>query len=266
VRVGFIQVYNEVNWIGFAIDQAMKMCDKVIVTEGYQHKASPGISIRSDDGTLDILSSKARQYAERLELLDTIRKHGVIRKNQCANFNCVLDRCALGDYFLILDADEFFTDEWIDAANDLMKEGKADLITTTDAHTFGISFKWCIIFGTDAEKKAEIIVKKIEGFKFRPSHKISGAGRNKINISGGRFHYMWVKSAKRMQLKMRVGMYKGMAEWLKEDWLTLKPEDGKEYECYNGQPFVLRRYNGAHPSILDDHPWRNVEDIRRLEG
>jgi len=264
MRVGSIQVYNEANWIAFAIDQAMKICDKVIVTEGYQHKVVPGISIYSDDGTLDILSSKAQQYAGRLELLNTIRKYGVMRKNQCANFNRVLDRCDLGDYFLILDADEFFTDEWIEMANDLMKEGKADLISTTGCRAFGISFKWRIIFGT--EKPAEIIIKKTESLKFWPSHQMSGVGRNKVNIpDGGRFHYMWVKPMRRMQLRMqKLAMYEGMFKWFREGWLILEPEDGKKYECYGGSSFVLRRYDGEHPVILDNHPWRYVKDIRRV--
>jgi len=265
MRLGSIQVYNEVGWIGFAIDQAMKICDKVVVTEGYQHVTFPGISIRSDDGTLDILSSKARQYAGRLELLNTIREYSDIRNNQCVNFNRVLECCSLGDYFLILDADEFFTDEWIEVAIGLMKEGKADLISTTGCRTFGISFSWRIIFGT--EKPAEIIIKKTEGLKFWPTHITSGAGKNRVIIpDGGRFHYMWVKPTRRMRLRMQaLAMYGEMSEWFDKSWLSLKPEDGKKYGCYNKASFMLRRYNGEHPVILDSHPWRYVKDIRRIK-
>jgi len=265
MRLGFIQVYNEFGWIGFAIDQAMKICDKVVVTEGYQHIGFPGIPIRSDDGTLDILSSKARQYAGKLEILDTIREYSDIRNNQCANFNRVLECCNSGDYFLILDADEFFTDEWIDTAINLMKEGKADLISTTGCHAFGISFAWRIIFGT--EKPAEIIIKKTEGLRFWPTHKISKTVRNKIIISGGgRFHYMWVKPTRRMRLRMQaLAMYGGMSEWFDKSWLSLKPEDGKKYGCYKKASFVLQRYDGEHPAILNNHPWRHIKDIRRLD-
>ena len=108
-------------------------------------------------------------------------------------------------------------------------------------------------------------IKKIKGFKFSPSHKLSGAGRSRVIISdGGRFHYLWVKPAKRMLLRMQTGIYKGMVGWYSEIWQNLKPEDGKRYKSYNGS-FILRRYNEEHPSILDDHPWRHIDDVRKVQ-
>lgn len=58
-------------------------------------------------------------------------------------------------------------------------------------------------------------------------------------------------------------MYPGMLEWFDKYWDSFELEDGKEYPHYAGK-FTLYRYDGEHPSVLDNHPWRHVEDIRSL--
>ena len=75
MKLGFLQVYNEVNWVEYAIDQAMLMCDKLLITEGSQFTSFPDIPERSDDGTLDIISDKSKQYGKRITCLNTTRKH-----------------------------------------------------------------------------------------------------------------------------------------------------------------------------------------------
>jgi hypothetical protein len=57
------------------------------------------------------------------------------------------------------------------------------------------------------------------------------------------------------------GADKKKTEWAEKNWLELELEDGKEYDFYGGK-FKLLRYEGEHPEILDNHPWRNIEDVR----
>ncbi len=158
MKLGFIQVYNEANWIGYAVDQAMKLCDKVLIVEGSQFADFSDIPERSDDGTLDIVADKKKQYPKRIEDIKTIREHSKYRFNQCANFNRGLTFCDIGDYFILLDADDFYLDEWISEVNELMKENKISLIKVL-SYDFAFSFKWRIKSG---EKKSErpVIAKK----------------------------------------------------------------------------------------------------------
>lgn len=257
-----MQVYNEANWIGFAIDQAMMLCDKLLIVEGSQFVAFPDIPERSDDGTLDIISDKSKQYGERIICLNTMRKHGNYRHNQCDNFNRALIFCNKGDYFIQLDADEFYLDEWIAEANELMREGKADLIKAVN-YEFAISFKWRVERERPRVKVA--IIKKTEKLYFSPTHKHINPGENAIIIPGiGCHHYDWVKPPERMLIRMRTsGMYPGMVEWFKKVWQKIEPENGKKYPSYAGY-FILRQYEGQHPTVLDNHPWSHIEDVRKL--
>lgn len=262
MKFGFMQVYNEAIWIGYAIEQAMVLCDKLLVVEGSQFISFPDISERSDDGTLDIISDKAKEYGSRIIWINTIGKHANYRKNQCANFNRGLTYCKMGDYFINLDADEFYFDEFIAEANELMREEKADFIKSI-GYTFAFSFKWSIDFGCNSPNP--FIVKKIEGFHFIPTHKWIGHGKNIMTIPlKGRHHYAWVKLRERILLRMRTSeRYPDMEGWFNKYWDNFMLEDGREYPCYAGK-FTLHRYEGKHPAILDNHPWKDVEDIRKL--
>ena len=262
MKFGFIQVYNEVNWIGYAIDQAVKLCDNILIVEGAQYKNFPDIPKRSNDGTLDIINDKVHQYPGVLRVMNTIRNHSSYRVNQCRNLNFGLSLCNRGDYFIVLDADEFYTDACISEMNDLMREDKIETIYIEN-NFFIFSFKWSIDFG-DASSIA-IVIKKIDGFYFAPTSKRIEAGKRSVTIDGfNRFHYMWLKPKSRLLTRMRTSMrYKGMVSWFEEAWQNLRLEDGIKYKSYN-KDFTLHRYAGAHPSVLDHHPWRHVDDIRRL--
>jgi len=262
MKVGFIQVFNEVNWIGYAIEQAMNFCDELIVCEGSQFVAFPDIPERSDDGTLDIINDKVKQYPKKIKIIKTIRKYNNYRKNQCANFNLALDDCKIGDYFIHLDADEFFTDEWITKVNELMRENKIDIINTL-GYRFMFSFKWRFDFGKIQPRF--VIVKKINGLHFRPTHHYVNPGKHIITFpKNSHYHYCWLKPQERMHIRMKTsGMYPNMLNWFDKNWDNFKLENGKEYSGYSGK-FNLHRYEGNHPEILNNHPWRHVEDIRKL--
>lgn len=262
MKVGFIQAYNESSWIGYAVDQAMILCDKLLIVEGSQFAAFPDIPIRSNDGTLDIISDKTRQYPRRIKTIPTIRKHNNYRLNQCDNFNHVLNRCKIGDYFIHLDADEFFSDECIKSMNEIMDKNKIDIISPLSSK-FAFGFKWLIDFGKLQPRR--LAVKKTEGLYFRPTHHYVNPGKSTITfLQGSHYHYCWLKPRERMRLRMRTsGMYPNMLKWFDENWDNFELENGKEYSGYVGK-FILHRYEGNHPSVLDNHHWRDVEDMRRL--
>ncbi len=262
MKLGFLQVYNEVNWVGYAIDQAMLMCDNLLILEGSQFVAFPDIPERSTDGTLDIISDKSKQYGERIVCLNTMRRHSNYRRNQCDNFNRALTFCDSGDYFIQFDADEFYLDEWIGEANELIRERKVDIIKAVNDE-FAFSFKWRVERAHQRVKAA--IIKKTEKLYFVPTHNYINPGKNIITLPGiGCHHYDWVKPPERMLIRMRTsGMYGGMVEWFKETYLKMKIENGRIYRSYHGN-FTLHRYKGPHPSLLNRHPWRDIDDVRRL--
>lgn len=262
MRFGYIQVYNEATWIDYAIDQAAKLCDRALIMEGAQYTNFPNIPERSNDGTLDIISDKRRQYPNLLQVMNTTRVHKKYRINQCSNFNHALSICRQGDYFIVLDADEFYADSCIDEMNRLMRENKVETIYFKE-NSFAFSFRWIVSFGKDSF--VPVIVKKVEGFHFAPTLKRINAGERSVSIDGfNRFHYKWLKPKARLMTRMRTSMqYKGMASWLDDAWQNVRLEENIVYKSYSSD-FTLHRYDGEHSSLLASHPWRHIEDIRRI--
>jgi len=263
MKFGFLQAYNEVNWIGYAIDQAVKLCDRVMVVEGAQYVNFPDIPERSNDGTIDIISDKTHQYPNVLQAINTIRAHNNYRINQCRNLNYCLSLCKKGDYFIILDADEFYMDACVSEMSNLMRENKVEIIYIKN-NSLSFSFKWLMDFG--AASSVGIVIKKVDGFNFAPTSRRINAGKRTASIGGfNRFHYTWLKPKARLLIRMRTSMqYRGMVSWFEDAWRNMRLEDGVVYKSYNKE-FTLHRYDGEHPEVLNNHPWRHIEDIRSLE-
>ncbi len=265
-RVGFIMAYNEVDWIAYAIDQAIKLCDMVIICEGSQFSSFPHISERSDDGTLAIIESKQREYPGIIVLVNTARKYGNYRDNQCANFNHALSMCNIGDYFIPLDVDEFYKDIFIDEINELMYDGKVDYLNAC-GYLYGFGFNWRVHFNASGVWTKDVLFKNVNGFHFVPSHQPRGFGKHVIvNKEDNIFHYSWVKPSTRMRIRMETsGFYPGMLQWFDTHWETIELVDGKKQRSHKGSDFFLSKYNGEHPSVLQEHPWRYLEDIRKVK-
>ncbi len=119
--IGFLQVFNEVNWIAYSIEYAMKFCDKLIIVKGSQFANLKEVPVHSNDGTLEIIKKKMRICENRIELVKTKRKLSNYRKNKAEIFNMVLKKCKIGDYLLPLDADEFYIDDFIEKIKNLIE-------------------------------------------------------------------------------------------------------------------------------------------------
>lgn len=265
MRFGYLQIYNEVNWARYQIDMAMSLCDKLLITEGSQFVSFPDISERSTDGTLDIINDKVKEYKGRIKCNNTIRASNNYRQNQCDNFNRALNFCNIGDYFVEMDADEFYFDEHINILNELMKEGKVDVIGSY-GYDFAFGFKWKFLKrGTEITGRKHIL-KKTPNLFFVPTHNPKNFGPIEVSDVNyvGRHHYPWVKPNDRMEIRMRTSnFHRGMLDWFNINWDSIKLEDNKSYDYFGGK-FILERYEGNHPEILNGHSWKDINDIRKV--
>jgi len=259
MKLGFTQVYNEKEWIGYAIDQAMRICDKLLIVEGSRFMCLDDYPVRSDDGTLDIISDKMRKYPNFIEIWPDGSNEGNVKGNWCANYQAALERCKTGDYLIPFDVDTFYLDSCIDNMNEAMRESKVDSMELTGLQ-FVLSFRWAF------EHVKEAFFKRIPGAHFTPMHKPRQFGSHRIIMKNISFlHYSWVKTQERMFRRARIGIYKGMKEWFASNYDKIELAEGSKIHYVKNQIFTIREYKGKHPSVLDNHPWRNAEDIRRLK-
>jgi len=261
MKFGYLQVYNEVDWIGYQIDMALRFCDKLLIIEGSQFTTYKEISERSNDGTLDIISDKMKQY-NNIIIEKTIRKHSNYRLNQCDNFNKALEYCNIGDYFISLDCDEFYFDKHIKNINDIMNKNKADIIGSYGL-TFGFGMNWQLFYNNQIIDGKKHIIKKTKSLYFIPTHKPRNCGNieilNKDYI--GRHHYKWCHSTKRLRDRhITSGFFPNMLQWFDENWSSIQLNNST-HKYYGGE-FTLKEYKGNHPECLNDHHWINLNDIR----
>ena len=265
MKLGYLQVYDEESWVGYQIDQMMLLCDKIIITEGSQFVSFPEIPERSSDNTLDIISDKIKEYPGRITLNKAVRKSKNYRVNQCAGFNRALSFCNAGDYLFSFDADEFYFREQVDIFNELMREGKVDSIGSYGC-SFAFGFKWKFLQkGVEEWGKRYQVLKKIANMRFIPTHKPQNIGPIQY-VDKKVFalcHYKWVRPTQRMYIRHKTSGFYGpkMLEWFDKNWSTLELKDGKRYNYY-ADYFILKKYEGDHPEILDNHQWRHVKDVR----
>jgi len=262
MRVGFMMAYNEVDWIDWAIEHAVSMCDKLIISEGAQFTAFPDIPERSDDGTLDIIADKSKKYPGFIVVQETERKHQNYRHNQCDNWNRAVNSCSEGDYLVPLDADIFYDDEGIDLANSMMNDGVS--AGNIYGRLFAFSPNWEVRWDGKTESHWTAFFKITPGFHFEPTHRPIGAGKAERIGDMPMFHYTWVKPGERVRTRMRTsGMFPGMVEWFDSNWSSIELKEGVEYPSHTGGVMTLHRYHDVHPSSLDGHPWfEGVEDMR----
>jgi len=265
MKLGFLQVYNEAPWVGFAIDQAMMICDKLLICEGSQFVTYPDIPERSNDGTLDIIADKKRQHSGRIKVINTVRIHDNYRRNQCANFNVALNHCNIEDYFITLDADFYFMNDCISWINDLMAQEAFDVLWFKE-WLFTYSFYWRMSIKAD-DLFCPTIYRKTSNFRFIPTHRARNIGERVIKTDKHiMFHYTWVKPRSRVEIRQRTsGRYREMEKWFNKSWDNIELIDGKSYPCWANMDLTLKRYDGEHPEILDNHPWRHIEDVRKIK-
>lgn len=169
----------------------------------------------------------------------------------------------MGDYFITFDTDEFFLDSFISDMNNAMGEGKVDCMEWTGLW-FAFGFKWFFEFPGSSTRIA--LIKKRPDIGFTQLHRPHGFGFNHIIVKRvSCLHYCWVKTKERMIRRARLGIYKGIIEWFERNYDEIKLIEGGKFRYINRQIYTLREYKGLHPSVLDDHPWRHVEDIRKLK-
>jgi len=60
-----------------------------------------------------------------------------------------------------------------------------------------------------------------------------------------------------------------------EKWMDIEWKDDEDFLKYSNKDTVafilgtnprdVHVYNGKHPEILDSHPWRHIDDVRKLK-
>jgi len=263
---GIIQVYEEANYFPYALKQAEQMCDEIMIFEGcHSCQRNP----RSTDGTVDMVVESGHSYT--LVGANPGTRYDAMQMNVL--WGGVREMIARGcDWFRIWDCDMFF----FDADAQMIKE----MLDRTD--------KDCIMFN---ERRFifnwRINTHDITGYFYRVTDGMYMSPISRVHNSSGEIvrdnpnlveqmgicchHFTQAKKLDRAKFRFQISKEKGTPGidelWEKYvdfeiPWKISGYE--KDIEDMVGG-FGANAEPGPHPEVLDGHPYRFCNDIRKAK-
>lgn len=284
--VGIMPVYEEADWVEWAVEGIIDFVDELIIAEGYQGPAWHFGTCRSQDGTIDIINRLAEKYDKIILTQCQSRRHVLSGKAATHNHALKISRkIREADWYMICDADEFYSDEQKAALRKELGSADRDSLHVNSRYFF-YNFKHFIYMPLGR------FFRVTEGMFFKPGqfpHYADGrpyesAPSYLLLKDAPMFHYSFVKRPaaeikRRIMEYCAVQRYKWVFDWIDQVYMQWSEKRAEEiYELnrirFNGQGGIffdgaheaqrLQVYNGEHPGLLDDHPYRQIEDIRKI--
>ncbi len=252
--IGYMAVYNEADYVEYSIRSVIEHVDGMVVMEGaFRETVQAGGSMRSDDGTLDILSRLQKEFGHKLNVikianLSQLRHRSWVFDVIPINFPLI----AQHDYWLwLVDADEVYDVENIKNLKRILGSTQSDVIKVDSLtfvndfrHYVKIAFPRCFRICADYN------------YQFcGPNHLVSSRahGENGWSAVGPEenhedsvrfFHYSYVKDPARFSLKKKEReLVHGQFKW-----------ELDENNRVVSSGVNIRTFDGKHPEVMRGHP------------
>lgn len=283
IIVGMMPVFNAEDWVEWAVEGVINFVDELVVVEGYMGPWWHFGSCRSQDQTIPILKRLSAKY-DRITLTNSQSRYHVLA-GRASTYNHVIRTSRLfnqADWCFISDSDEFYTSEQLTQIHKCLKHTDYNIVTVT-ARMFFFNFRYYI------EQSLNRFIRVTPGLFFKPGqvpHYQNGqpyASGETILQNDPMFHYSFVRRTE-LEIQRRIMEYcanqrdRRIFEWIDKVYLTWTPENAEAIYAINetitgnrGINFVppakpLNKYEGPHPAVLDEHPFRHLDDVRNLSN
>jgi len=251
-KVGFMIVYNDADYIDFAINSVKNWFDEFVIIEGaFEITMKCGMPPRSNDGTLDIIW----KYVDNKKIFlkqANLREH---KLHYQIGLDFAKERSA--DWAIMVDSDEI----WTEAAKKLV-DAKLKTADKIGAYEFRIK-EYCFVndFNTwypgeyprifKVTPEAYFVADNEVAWPDHGKHEDRGRAQNHIHLLSPTmkiFHYGYVRRKKRWRLK--------------QDYMYEK--DGNPVNLQHkleGNTYILPsdipvyKFDGNHPECMKTHPF-----------
>lgn len=279
--IGIFLTWNNIEWFKYAIKQALEFCDEVLLVEGCHFNKYPR---RSTDGTVEFLNTIKNHKKLRIFNFNITDRNDVVQLKIRTSLLKYSNYCKPGNWIIQWDDDNFFFEEDLRKIKSLIRTTDFDTILFRERR-FIFNFK----FNTFSAKKPVFnrgggqIDRITPGAYFKgiieqQTHPRlyykDGTKYNRIIYLDDliSFHYHHIKKPERVKARWEISLEKGNLH--NKDhyhkFMTIRWDNENEIyqfkeiiENLNGE-VGFNIYNGPHPKILDNHPWRNIEDVRKV--
>ena len=263
--------WNNLIFFKYSLQQALSFCDEVWVIDGCHFYKYPW---HSTDGTYEYLKNYKH---EKLKFVDIERVVDKYEKVQCLLRTKTPRMSSLwkpGNWVFQLDDDLFFFEKDLVKIREAMQNSKYPalefnmryFIYNFRLNFFQKSLDLCYKIVNDFEKK--FVMKGVGYPRCRSGAKYRTDYLKDIIVH----HYTYMKIPERMSPRWEMSIEKGtkssrgrFKRWMDIDLnKTNSAQLEKELNKIRSGG-GLNIYTGKHPEVLDNHPWVNVDDIRRLK-
>jgi len=255
--IGYMAVYNEAEYVEYSIRSVIEHVNTLIVVEGaFKETVRAGGSLRSDDGTLEILEKLQQEFGSQKLIVFKVPFPADQLRHRNIFFDLVGYHCSIAVnmkyYWLwLIDADEVYDDQNIIVLKEILNSThtrtncvKIDSLTfVNDFHSYvKIAFPRCfrIKDGKHHEFSApnHVVRRDPEGWV------LLNAAEKNYEDSVRFFHYSYVKDPVRFSLKKKEReLVHGQFKWeLDENNRVVSPGVN------------IRTFDGKHPKVMRGHP------------
>lgn len=272
--LGAIVTWNNLEFFKLSLKQALDFCDEVIVVEGCHSRQFPQ---RSTDGTVEYLNSLKHP---KLKILDIdYKKNGLEGQRydlvQCWIFSAInssFESWKPGNWIVQWDDDIFWFNEDLKKIRTVLETTSHDRIKFRQ-HKFTYNFRFGSFMtgGIPFERITDGCYHTPIANLHYKNGILYSANEKQADITT--YHYVSVKKPERMNARWIMSIEKGTASSRTryEKWMGIEWKDDEDFLKHRdtiafilgGNPDDVHVYSGKHPEILDDHPWRHIEDVRK---
>jgi len=289
--VGMLPVYEEADWVEWAVEGIIDFVDFLVIAEGYQGPPYHFRGNRSRDGTLDILRKLKSRYPGKIKFIKCAWgwhvNHGKARThNRVLN---TIAKCGLleeNNWYFLVDSDEFYTKEQLSEIRKVIENTDKDLLIVHD-RMFVYNFYYFIpaTHGRLIRITKDMFFKPAQ-FPCYSNGTTYASQTEKVGYvleDEPMFHYSFVRPnermIKRIKMEFLARMYKPeVFNWFNKVYMKWSEENAEEIYRLNeeitgntgflfaGRSSKLQEYTGIHPEFLDDHPYRRINDLRESQN
>jgi hypothetical protein len=248
--VGYMAVYNEIDYVEYAIRSVIDHVDKLIIIEGaFKETVDTGSTLSSDDGTFEVLKKLEKEYWEKICLAYVNNVPQLVHRNHVFDVMKLLGLAHEDRWLWLIDGDEVYKTEDILALKAILKQTNADVVKI-DSLTFVNDFSHYveIAFPRLFRLKAK------HNYRFvAPNHLADETERKILQEENHKdlvkfFHYSYCKSPARFLAKKKERtLVHGQFKWsLNDKQMVVSPG------------IKLRDFKGEHPEVMLTHPRNNA--------
>lgn len=266
--IGLMLTWNNLEFFKCAVNQALEFCDEVILIEGCHSMRYPQ---RSDDGTAELVQT-LRAYPK-LKIMDFTRgmRYDYVQRVLRQEYPKRSRYYQSGNWVFYWDDDLFFRDRDLPKIKYAMEYSKEDALDFNSRY-FIYNFRFNCI------RSSGVYCYRItDGMRFKALMTACYANGRRYSVRKlddiTAFHYGCVKKPERQRARWVMSVEKGSEasigrfdKWTGVSW-------GRDEDILKSESIikdltagdVVNVYEGEHPEVLADHPWRYIEDIREVK-